>query len=80
VELAKRVPALVTVENHVTSGGLASLVAEACFNARLSLPLERVGLPDQFIECGSVPFLQSKYGLLPEHIVEAARHALARGK
>ena len=51
-----------------------------CFDARLVRPLERVGLPDQFIECGSVPFLQSKYGLTPEHIVEAARRALTRGK
>ncbi len=80
VGLARRVPALVSVENHVSGGGLASLVAEAVFDARLVRPLERVGLPDQFIECGSVPFLQSKYGLTPEHIVEAARRALTRGK
>jgi transketolase len=80
VGLARRVPALVSVENHVSGGGLASLVAEAVFDARLVRPLERVGLPDQFIECGSVTFLQSKYGLTPEHIVEAARRALTRGK
>jgi transketolase len=80
VGLARRVPALLSVENHVSGGGLASLVAEAVFDARLVRPLERVGLPDQFIECGSVSFLQSKYGLTPEHIVEAARRALTREK
>jgi transketolase len=55
-------------------------VAETLFDARLSRPLERVGLPDQFIECGSVPFLRSKYGLTPEHIVKAAQRSLARGE
>jgi transketolase len=76
--MGRRVRALLTVENHITNGGLASLVAEALFDSRLSRPLERIGLPDQFIECGSVPFLQSKYGLSSESIVSAARRALAR--
>jgi transketolase len=76
--MGRRVRALLTVENHITNGGLASLVAEALFDSRLSRPLERIGLPDQFIECGSVPFLQSKYGLSSENIVSAARRALAR--
>jgi len=54
---------LVTAENHVVQGGLASLVAEVLFNAGKSKPLTRIGLPDQFIECGSVPTLQEKYGI-----------------
>ena len=89
---AVRYPDLDTLSQQLAAGiaadlaaaiearGLASLVAEAVFDARLVRPLERVGLPDQFIECGSVSFLQSKYGLTPEHIVEAARRALTREK
>jgi transketolase len=71
--LAARVPALVTAENHVVRGGLASLVAETLFDAKLQRPLARVGLPDAFIECGSVPHLQEKYGLTREAVVAAAR-------
>ena len=78
ITLAGRVPALVTAENHVVRGGLASLVAETLFDASLSMSLQRVGLPDQFIECGSVPFLQAKYGLTTEHVVAAAKRALGR--
>jgi transketolase len=69
---AASVPHLVTAENHVVAGGLASLVAECLFEARLAVPLARIGLPDRFIECGSVPTLQNRYGLTAEAIVTAA--------
>ncbi len=75
--LAERVPALVTAENHVARGGLASLVAETLFDAKLQRPLARVGLPDAFIECGSLPYLQEKYGLTGAALAAAARRALA---
>ena len=65
-------PRLVTAENHVVVGGLASLVAECLFEARVSVPLTRIGLPDRYIECGSVPTLQRRYGLTAEAIVAAA--------
>jgi transketolase len=68
---ASGVSRLVTAENHVVAGGLASLVAEAVFDAGLSKPLLRIGLPDRFIECGSVPHLQTKYGLTTERMIEA---------
>jgi hypothetical protein len=30
-------------------------------------------LPDKFIECGSVPYLQDRYGLTAERLAAAAR-------
>ena len=78
--LASHVTALVTVENHVVRGGLASLVAEAMFDAGIVKPLQRVGLPDKFMECGSVSFLQEKYGLTAAHVATAARRAVGRAK
>lgn len=62
-EFAGSVDHLATAENHVVSGGLASLVAESLFDAGIACPLTRIGLPDRFIECGSVPTLQTRYGL-----------------
>lgn len=70
--LASRVDRLITAENHVAAGGLASQVAEALFENGLVRRLVRIGLPDAFIECGSVPHLQAKYRLLPQDIVRAA--------
>ncbi len=70
-EFASSVGRLVTAENHVVSGGLASLVAEALFDRGVVKPLTRIGLPDRYIECGSVPHLQSVYGLTTDRVVEA---------
>lgn len=70
VEFAAGVDHLVTAENHVVSGGLATLVAEALFDAGADRPLTRIGLPDRFIECGSVPTLQAKYGISLDAMTE----------
>ncbi|MFZ4285786.1 transketolase family protein [Variovorax sp. HJSM1_2] len=64
---AKRI---VVVENHVAIGGLATLVIDALFEAGLSRKLLKIAIPDQFIECGSLPYLQDRYGLTTPRICE----------
>ncbi len=66
---AARVDHVVAAENHVSVGGLASLVVETLFDAGIGKKVTRIGLPDRFIECGAVPTLQAKYGLTTEAIV-----------
>lgn len=68
-EFAASVGRVVTAENHVVVGGLASLVVETLFDAGISKKVTRIGLPDRYIECGAVPTLQQKYGLTVEAIV-----------
>lgn len=77
IDVAWRAKVLITAENHVTRGGLASLVAETLFDAGIARNLVRIGLPDQFIECGSTGHLQEKYELMASHIVAAAKRAHA---
>jgi transketolase len=72
VGFAQSVARLVTAENHVVRGGLASLVAEALFEAGVLKPLARIGLPDRYLECGAVPTLQRRYGLTAEALAAAA--------
>lgn len=74
-EFAASVDRVVTAENHVVAGGLASLVAETLFDKGISKPLTRIGLPDRYIECGSVPHLQAKYGLATESVIAAIADA-----
>jgi transketolase len=74
-EFAAGVDRLIVAENHVVSGGLASAVTEALYRRGILKPMARLGIPDRFIECGSVPYLQDKYGLTAGAIVEAARAA-----
>ena len=63
IDFAASVPQLVSAENHVIVGGLGSLVAETLFDAGMTRKLTRIGIPDRYIECGSVPTLQETYGL-----------------
>lgn len=68
-EFAATVGQVVTAENHVIVGGLASLVVETLFDAAIARRVTRIGLPDRYIECGAVPTLQARYGLTAEAIV-----------
>jgi transketolase len=75
---AAQVKCVVTAENHVTRGGLATMTAEALFDAGVSRPLTRVGLPDRFIECGTVVSLQDRYGISTSRLIDAAVKAASR--
>ena len=66
---------VVTAENHVVRGGLASMVAEALFDHRVTTSITRIGLPDKFIECGVTATLQSVYGITTDHLVAAVNNA-----
>ncbi|MBN9218657.1 MAG: transketolase family protein [Mesorhizobium sp.] len=68
-EFAAGVRTIVTAENHVVVGGLASLVVETLFDAGITRKVARIGLPDRYIECGAVPTLQAKYGLTTDAMV-----------
>lgn len=68
-EFAVGYDCIVTVENHVVVGGLASLVVETLFDAGITKKVTRIGLPDRYIECGSVPTLQARYGLTTDAVI-----------
>ena len=76
LNLLGRVKAVVTAENHVITGGLASAVADAVADAGLSIRLKRVGIPDCFCESGSIPYLVKRYHLDADSIAAAARSVL----
>lgn len=54
---------VITMENHVTEGGLGSLVAEIISGAGAAKRLLRLGLRDTFAHGGSRPYLMRFYGL-----------------
>jgi transketolase len=74
--LLARVPRVVTAENHVITGGLASAVADLAVDERLSIRLKRVGIPDCFCESGSLPYLAERYGMTATHVANAVREVL----
>jgi 1-deoxy-D-xylulose-5-phosphate synthase len=63
---ASRVAAFVTFEDHVKMGGFGTAVIEALDEMGLSIPVVRIGWPDQFIEHGKIDELRARYGLTVE--------------
>lgn len=61
------IPLIVTMEDHVVSGGFGSAVIEALQEANCTTAVERIGWPDKFVEHGSSPeILREAYGLSPD--------------
>ncbi|WP_418595225.1 transketolase family protein [Ponticoccus sp. (in: a-proteobacteria)] len=54
---------VVTLENHVTEGGIGSLVAETMADAGVGKRLVRLGLKDTYAHGGSRGYLMRHYGL-----------------
>lgn len=79
LNLARKVRAVVTVEEHSVIGGLASAVGEV-LSAHPGPPVAHVGLKDTFAESGSIPELHVKYGLDAGAIARAAEDCLKRAK
>ncbi|MBW8782455.1 MAG: 1-deoxy-D-xylulose-5-phosphate synthase [Verrucomicrobia bacterium] len=70
------IPLLVTLEDHVLSGGFGSAVLEALQEADCPAAVERLGWPDKFVEHGSSQeILRAAYGLSADDLY---RRVLAR--
>jgi transketolase len=74
---ARKTGAVVACENHNKVGGLYAAVSEA-LSANLPTPVEYVAVEDEFGEVGPQDYLQVRFGLTAERVVEKARRALER--
>ncbi len=70
--ILSRFPLVVTLEEHVMSGGFGSAVLEFGSKRRIHPPprIEVIALPDKFVEHGSQRELRIRYGLTAEAIAE----------
>ena len=74
---AQETGAIVTCENHSVLNGLGSAVAEVLVQ-NIPVPLEMVGVRDEFGEVGDESYLMERFGLTAAHIIGAVRKVLAR--
>jgi transketolase len=77
IDACQHTGAIVTAENHNIINGLGSAVAEVVVENE-PVPMERVGVKDQFGEVGKTPYLQERYGLTAKEIVKAVKRVLER--
>ena len=69
---------VITMEDHVLSGGYGSAIIELLADRRITTPVIRIGWPDQFVEhATSVNDLREKYGFTIASIVKKVEQATA---
>jgi 1-deoxy-D-xylulose-5-phosphate synthase len=70
-EIAQRTQRLVTIEENTIIGGFGSAVLEMLNNDNMgNIKVKIIGIPDEFVEHGSLELLRAKYKLDAEGIVE----------
>lgn len=76
-EAAKKAKVILTVEEHVLTGGFGSKVLEFYEQKQIrNLNIKRLALPDEFIEQGVRDVLLDRYGLSPQKISSAVIQSL----
>ena len=70
-EIAKKYKKIITVEEGVLSGGFGSSVLEFMADNDYDLKIKRIGIPDKFIEHGTVNELHKICGLDADSICDA---------
>ncbi len=78
--MAVKTGRVVTVEENVLQGGFGSGMLELFQEeGLLTIPVLRLGIPDQFLEHGSQSLLRKTYGIDEEGIFRAVREMVGKG-
>jgi transketolase len=75
-DAARETGRIVTIEEHSTTGGLGSAVAEVVVRTH-PVPVRMLGVPGVFAPTGSAEFLLERFGMQPAAIRDAALKLLA---
>ncbi|MDO4959413.1 MAG: transketolase C-terminal domain-containing protein, partial [Prevotellaceae bacterium] len=67
-EVGKNFKKVITIEDGVRNGGLGSAVTEWFQDNDYNVKVKRLGLPDNFVEHGTVPELERIVGIDEESI------------
>jgi transketolase len=75
---ARAAGALITVEEHSVFGGLGSRVAALLMQNGVHLPMQIVGIPDEYTYTGSQGEIFAHYGITPQGLAQRAQRLLGR--
>ena len=77
LKAAKETGAIMTIEDHTIFGGLGSAVAEVVVE-HCPVPMQRIGIQDQFGESGDPELLYRDHGMDVDSVVAKAKALVAR--
>ena len=75
-EIGRKFQRIVTIEDGVRNGGMGSAVMEWMEDHGYHPVVKRLGLPDHFVEHGTIAQLQAIVGLDKESIINAISEQL----
>lgn len=75
-KVAEKYGKIITIEEHVTAGGLGSAVCETL--SETSVPVNVIALPDEDMVCGSEREILRHYGMVAENIHPEVREWLEK--
>lgn len=78
-DVASRFGCIITIEDGMRAGGVGSAVLEWMSDHRCATEIVRMGLPDRFIEHGTVDELRRIAGIDTESIKRTVKECVARG-
>jgi 1-deoxy-D-xylulose-5-phosphate synthase len=70
VPLAKQIGRVVTIEEGCLMGGFGSAIAEALLDADVTVPITRIGVPDQLVDHATPEQSFASLGLTPPQMAE----------
>lgn len=76
--LGKARAGVITMENHSTTGGLGSAVAELMAENGIAVPLKRIGINDSYAHGASQKYLMAELGLDSQALVDSVSSLLGR--
>ena len=79
-EVGRKFQHVVTIEDGCRNGGMGSAVMEWMSDQHYTCHIARLGLPDHFVEHGTVAQLQHIVGIDKEGIIQAVNHELEEGR
>ncbi len=74
--ICKQYNHIITVENGTIVGGLGSAIAEFITQHSYTCTLKIIGVPDKFIQQGSIEELHNECGITTNHLIEAIKNYL----
>ncbi len=76
VDLAGEIGLVVTLEDNGLAGGIGSSLATALVDAGVTVRMERLGIPQEFLDHASRPAILERLGLTAQGCADAARRLL----
>ncbi len=77
-DICKNHKSIITIEDGTIQGGLATAVSEFMVDNGYSLPLLKLGVPDAFVEHGTVSELRKELGFDRDGIFSAIKNTFEK--